>query len=298
VRVLVVGDLAVVVTASVPRLPRAGENFLLAEQRVYASGVGVNLAWNLRGLGVEAEVAGGVGRDGLGDEVLAELTQMGIGVGRVDRTPIPTGTFLILVDPTGERTMIGYRGASERFSLDPAGLDQQRIDWIHVSGYTLLDAKMADRCEQLVSAAEAGGIRCSVDLEGLAHAGGHTPLDRLTAFCNLDEYRRYFGQDRVLPMERAAPLVVKAGEGGCFLVTGGTVTTCPPLPARAVDSTGAGDAFNAGFIAAKLRGRDDTDACAWGNAAAQIKVEVAGPHAELSVEAIELLLQTRPPDQG
>jgi sugar/nucleoside kinase (ribokinase family) len=297
VRVLVVGDLAVVVTASVPRLPRAGENFVLPQPRVYASGVGTNLAWNLHGLGIDAEVAGGVGRDGLGDHVLADLTRRGVGVGRVDRTPVPTGTFLILVDPAGERTMVGYRGASERFSLDPAGLDQAGVDWVHVSGYTLLDPTMADLCEELISTAESSDVRCSVDLEGIAHAGRRTPLERITAFCNLDEYRSYFGHDRVLPMERAAPLVVKAGDEGCFLVSGGTVTPCPPLPTRAVDSTGAGDAFNAGFITAKLRGHEDIEACAWGNAAARIKVRVPGTRAELSVEAIERLLVLPTPGQ-
>jgi ribokinase len=291
VSVLIVGDLAVVVAASVPRLPRAGENFLLPEPRVYTSGVGANLAWNLRGLGIDAEVAGGVGRDGPGEQILADLRHRGIGVGRVDRTPVPTGTFLILVDPTGERTMIGHRGASQRFSLDPAGLDRRRVDWIHVSGYTLLDPTMAERCDELVSAAESRGIPCSVDFEGIAHAGRRTPLEQIRAFCNLDEYRSYFGNDRVLAMERAAPLVVKAGDEGCYLVSDGTVTPCPPLPGRAVDSTGAGDAFNAGFIAGKLRGHEDMDACAWGNAAARIKVRVPGPRAELTVEAIERLLE-------
>jgi sugar/nucleoside kinase (ribokinase family) len=292
VRALVVGDLAVVIMASVPRLPRAGENFLLSDPRVYASGVGANLSWNLVGLGIECEVASGVGRDGLGDYVLAELTRRGIGVGNVERFAAATSTFLILVDPSGERTMIGYRGAAERFFLDPAELTEPPADWVHVSGYTLLDPAMAERCDELITAAEARGVSCSVDLEGIAQSGRHTPLDRVTAFCNLDEYRRYFGHDRVRPMERAAPLVVKAGDEGSFLVEGGTVTPSPPLPARAVDSTGAGDAFNAGFIAARLLGRDSIEACGWGNAAARIKVEVPGPHAELSVAAIELLVES------
>ena len=292
-RVLIIGDLAVVVSSTVPRLARAGENFLLPDPRVHASGVGANLAWDLRGLGVESEVAGGVGRDRLGDYVLAELTGRGVGVGHVARSDAPTGVFLILVDPTGERTMIGSRGAADLFSLDPAGVNEWPVDWVHVSGYTLLDPTMAGRCEELVSLAERRGILCSVDLEGIAQAELHTSLDRVTVFCNLDEYRRYFGHDRVLPMDRVAPLVVKAGAGGCFLVKGDSVTPCASERARAVDSTGAGDAFNAGFIAAKLLGRDDLGACAWGNAAARMKVEVRGPQAELSAEAIELLVESR-----
>jgi sugar/nucleoside kinase (ribokinase family) len=296
VRVLVVGDLALVVSASVPRLPRPGENFLLPHPGLYASGVGANLAWDLRGLGFEADVASGVGRDALGDRVLAELVARGIGVDRVDRSAVPTGTFLILVDATGERTMIGFRGAAERFTLDPTALQDTPADWIHISGYTLLDPAMADRCEELVSVGEDMGIPCSVDLEGIAQAGRRTSLDRLTCLCNRAEYHGYFGQDRVVPMERAAPLVVKAGDEGCFLVAGGTVAVSPALHVRSVDSTGAGDAFNAGFIVAKLLGRDDLGACAWGNAAAGMKVERPGPRAELSVAAIEGLVQRGSPD--
>ena len=293
--VLVVGDLAVVVSSTVPRLARAGENFLLPDPQVHASGVGANLAWDLRGLGVESAVAGAVGRDGLGDFVLAELTGRGVGVGHVARSDAPTGVFLILVDPAGERTMIGYRGAAERFPLDPSLVERAAVDWVHISGYTLLDPAMESRCEELVDAAESRAIPCSVDLEGIAQSGRRTSLDRVSAFCNLDEYRRYYGHHRVVPMDRTAPLVVKAADQGCYLVEGETVTACRPLPVRAVDSTGAGDAFNAGFIAAKLLGRDDLGACAWGNAAARMKVEVPGPRAELSVEAISRLVEGESP---
>ena len=290
-RVLVVGDLAAVLTASVERLPRAGENFLLPGAALYASGVAANLAWNLRGLGFEVDIAGAVGGDALGEHVLGELERRGIGVGQVDRSSEVTGTFLILVDGAGERTMIGFRGAAERFPLDAAGLRETSPDWIHISGYTLLDPEMTERCEVLGDVAEDRGIPCSVDLEGIAHVGRVTTLDRLTAFCNLDEYRQYFGSDEVEPVERSAPLVVKAREEGCFLVEGGTVVACPVAGVRAVDSTGAGDAFNAGFIAGRLMGHDDLVACAWGNAAARMKVERPGPRVELSVDSIERLVE-------
>jgi fructokinase len=293
VRVLIVGDLAVVLTSAVPRLPEPGENFLLPSPGVYASGVAANLAGNLRRLGFEIDVIGGVGRDALADYILGDLKSAGIGVTGVSRNADPTSIFVILVDDEGERTMIGFRGASERFPLDRTVLEERVPDWIHISGYTLLDREMAARCEGLVLEAEARGIPCSVDLEGIAHSGLRTSLDRITAFCNLTEYRRYFDRDVVRPMPRSAPLVVKGGEEGCFLIESGTVVSCGAFPASVVDSTGAGDAFNAGFIAARLRGENARIACAWGNAAARLKVERPGPRAELSVESIEDLVSAR-----
>ncbi|MGH2682508.1 MAG: carbohydrate kinase family protein [Actinomycetota bacterium] len=290
-RVLVIGDLAVVIASHVGRLPEAGENFLLQRPGIYASGVGANLAWDLRGLGFEVEVASGVGGDPLGDFILAELQQRGIGLSHVTRSADPTGMFVILVDRAGERTMIGFRGAAERFHLDPTVLEESTPDWIHVSGYTLLDPAMSDRCAELVLEAEARGIPCSVDLEGIAQSGRQTELDRLSVFCNLQEYRRYFGRDEVRPMERSAPLVVKAREEGCFLVERGAVLACAAFPVTAVDSTGAGDAFNAGFIAARLLGKDARQASAWGNAAARIKVEHVGPRVALSEAGLVRLLR-------
>jgi sugar/nucleoside kinase (ribokinase family) len=289
-RVLVVGDLAVVIASPVARLPEPGENFLLPSPGIYASGVAANLAWDLRGLGMDVDVASGVGRDALGDFLLAQLNERGIGLGHVARSDDPTGLFVILVDEAGERTMIGLRGAAERFPVDGTVLGEGTPDWIHVSGYTLLDPEMAARCEELISEAEGRGIPCSVDLEGTAQSGRHTELDRLTTFCNLEEYRRYFGHHQVQPMARSAPLIVKAREDGCFLVEGETVVACPGIPVSAVDSTGAGDAFNAGFIAARLRGEDTRRACAWGNVAARLKVERPGPRVELPVESIERLI--------
>ncbi|HYT30430.1 MAG TPA: carbohydrate kinase family protein, partial [Actinomycetota bacterium] len=108
--VLVVGDLMVAVSGRVDRLPHPGENLVLREPVIYATGVAANIALNLRGLDAEAHVAGAVGRDALGDLVLGELRSAGVGVELVERSEEPTATFVFMIEPNGERTMVGARG--------------------------------------------------------------------------------------------------------------------------------------------------------------------------------------------
>ena len=284
------GDLMVAVSGRVDRLPRPGENLVLREPAVHATGVAANIALNLRGLGAAAHVAGAVGRDALGDFVLGELRSAGVGIELVERSGEPTATFVFMIEPNGERTMVGARGAAERFDLEPAALSATRPSWVHISGHPLLDPAMAERCDRLAGAAEALGIRCSVGLDGVAAGGFRSPLDRLTVLCNLDEYRAYFGHPEPTPQGRSAPVVVKAGARGCFVVTGDRVDAVAAAPAAVVDTTGAGDAFDAAFIAANLRGLDVRTAARWGNAAAALKVGRPGPRAAWSAADVDHVL--------
>ena len=194
---LVVGDLMVAVSGRVERVALAGDNLVLDDPALHVTGVAANIALNLAGLGVHVAVASAVGRDALGDMVLAELRGRGIEVRHVHRSEAPTATFVFMVDRAGERTMVGTRGASQRFELDPAVLEDVRPAWVHVSGYMLLDPAMAARCEALVDEAERRSIGCSVDLEGIAGSVRTTALDRCTVLCNRADHRAYFGRDEV-----------------------------------------------------------------------------------------------------
>ena len=258
--------------------------------------MGANIGLNLRALGLEVSVAGGIGRDPLGDAILAELTHEGLDVTSVVRSDGSTSTMLLMVEPSGERTMVGTRGASERFELDAGRtLDTARPEWVHVSGYTLIDAEMEHRCDALMRTAEARAIPCSLDLEGIATTGGRTSLDRATILGSEAEFGAYFGGADPASVAAArsasAPVVVKAGPAGCSLLMAGSVIRVPferdGEPSEpAVDTTGAGDAFDAAFIAARLHGRSALEACRWGNAAGAMAIQMLGPRVALSFDQV------------
>ncbi len=291
-RVLVVGDLMVVVSGGVERMPHPGENVLLSGAAVHVSGVGTNVASTLRALDVDVAIVSAVGMDASGSQVIDELERRGVDVRLVERhADAPTGAMVVMVEPDGQRTMVGTRGASERFALDASGaLDAARPSHVHVSGYVLIDPVMEGRCDALVRVAEGRGVPCSVDLEGIAATGRRTPLERATILCNRDEFVAYFGTEDLPSVSggRSEPIILKAGAHGCYLIDGQvTHVAVEDVDGPVVDTTGAGDAFDAAFIAARLRGLDPLASCGWGNAAGATTARYEGPRMPLSARRTE-----------
>ena len=287
-RVVVVGDLMVVTVGGVDRMPTPGENVVLHDPSVHVSGVGANVALNLSVLGRRVGMVGAVGEDALADRVLATLDGGGVDTACVRRVAgAVTGSMVVMVEPDGERTMVGTRGASERFEFESSMvLAEPAPAWLHVSGYTLLDGRMGERCEALVTAAVAAGVPCSIDLEGGAAVRHRSLLDRALVFGNETECLACFETAdpeaiAARRMRAAQPLIVKAGRRGCFVVDRGTATHVrAPDGVEARDSTGAGDAFDAAFIAARLQGASLEEACTRANAAGALAAAVDGPRPE------------------
>jgi ribokinase len=183
-RVLVIGDLAVDISGLQRGHLREGENVLLDGVRIRPGGVAGNLAFYLRGLGSEVYVAGSVGRDPWGDFILRDLRSMGAGTELVRIVRRPTGFFVIAISPGGERTMIGSRGANEDVRISSDQIKGIRPDWIHLSGYTLLNRNRAAVLRAVKESALELGVRYSVDLEGIGEMGAALDLSGAVVFCN------------------------------------------------------------------------------------------------------------------
>ena len=293
-KVLVIGDLSVSVAAETPRLPRPGDNLILDNPTLTASGVAANISSDLRGLGVDTYVSGVVGRDVFGDVVLRELRSWGVHTRCIGRSPKPTSIFMVIVDGDGERTMMGYRGASEALRLDRQLIEEIEPDWVHVSGYTLLNHGQEKGLAQFIKAATSKGF-VSLDLEGVAYGARSLPLalEGAYVFCNLDEYRAYFRTNEVAPLSHPFTTLIKAGPRGSYLIRRGGMRRFRAFKTKVRDTNGAGDAFNAGFIYARLSGFGEEEACVWGNACASLKVSGSGPHPRIGKDKVEALVRGR-----
>jgi ribokinase len=225
-------------------------------------------AWLTR-VGVDSVFIGSIGDDPAGQGQLESLHALGVDVRfRVDRIR-PTGTCLVLVAPTGERTMVPDPGANLSLMEHDVPTDEFRAgDHLHVSGYALLrDSR--DAAVHAMKAARATGMTISVGAASsapLTLAGpevflGLLPNDVLL-FANESEaavLTGASGSSADLARALAGPdrqVVVTAGSGLAAWSDGSEVTTlaAEPLERPELDTTGAGDAFTAGFLAA--RGRD------------------------------------------
>ena len=226
--------------------PIAEDTDAYGRTHVGAGGQAANVAAWVAALGGRARFVGKRASDPPGLLVAEELRRRGVDVVGPEAERA-TGTVVSIATPDGKRTMLTDRGVSPEFA--PAELDEAWLDgcdWLHVPGYSLVRSPLA---ETALAAARLAP-RVSVDLSSTAairSAGVERFRERLRAaapevvFANEDE--------AALVREiEAETVVVKRGARGCLVRRGGEETELAAEPAEVVDTTGAGDAFAAGFL--------------------------------------------------
>jgi len=230
-------------------------------------GSAANVATLAAEAGGRSRFIGRVGDDHLGLQLTDQLEAAGVDVW-VERNG-RTGTVVILVDRSAERTMLPDRGAATEldFVADEA-LDDVR--WLHVPGYSLIVEPLGTTTRDLIDRAHRRSVPVSIDASstGLVQTFGTTHFLRLierlhpaVLFCNTDEATLLkLGPGRPAPEVRVT--VLKAGAQPTILVAAdGSTDTVPVDPVAAVvDTTGAGDALAAGFLVATLKGQTPVEA--------------------------------------
>jgi ribokinase len=256
VSIVVVGDLMVDVVAALPG-PLAHGSDTPAPISHAHGGSAANVAAWLAVAGADVTFAGRAGADALGDAALAALDGVTLAVER--DAARPTGTCIVLVHPGGERTMIPDAGANDALELRdlPAG------EHLHVTGYGLLREGSRPAVLRALALARERGMTISVDPSSAA------PLREAPGFLewvggaglllpNAEEARALTGEGDLeraaRALARAREVVVTLGQAGALWTDGARVVRMAAEPARVVDTTGAGDAFAAGLLAARLGG--------------------------------------------
>lgn len=231
-------------------------------------GSGANQAAWLGHLGAAVRFAGRVGAAGLARHA-EELAHHGVEAHLTSDPVVPTGAIVVLVSADGERSMFTDRGANLGLSAQDLGDDLlDGVALLHLSGYALFDPGGRTATLDLVGRARRRHVALSVDpgSERFLRAAGPEDFlgwvgDAEILFPNLDEGRVLSGL--VEPEDVAGALlgwaavvVLKVGAAGLLVATReGERLWRPAVPAQVVDTTGAGDASCAGFLAAWLDGQ-------------------------------------------
>ena len=261
---VVLGDLMVDVVARIkgPPAPLARGSDTPAEITLAGGGSAANVAAWAAALGKRVSLACRIGDDDHGGAAVDDLVDLGVRVNATIDDHRPTGTCVVLVEPGGERTMLPDPGANDA----PADVPD---DWLvpgghlHVVGYALLRDGARPGALDAIGRARTARMTVSVDPSSWA-------LIRREAIPRVD---------LVLANEREAEvlghrddMVVKLGAAGARW---GDVHV-PAEPVEVVDTTGAGDAFAAGLLTARLSGADRAAALKAGCAAAARAVSQVG----------------------
>ena len=266
--------------------PRLGQE-ILAEHCVFTLGSSTALcAANLAALGLSVGIVGKVGEDAFGEFVVRCLEERGIDTSHVIRdAAVRTGITVSLAYPE-DRAMLTFAGAMAHLAAEE--VDREYLAsarHLHVSSLFLQRA-LQPGCADLLRQMRARGLTISLDpgwdpaetwgagIENLYGLLDILFVNRVEAVAlgNDPEWRRAAGR----LAKRTPLLVVKEGPGGASLVQDEHWEECQGFQVKAVDPTGAGDAFNAGFLFGYLSGWSSASCLVWGNACGAMTVMQSG----------------------
>jgi sugar/nucleoside kinase (ribokinase family) len=233
-------------------------------------------AWTAA-LGEGARLVTRVGDDETGRRLVADLESKGVEV-RVVWAAEPTGTIAVLIGPGGRRTMATQRGAS--VGLSPDDLEEswfRDARLLHVPAYSLFREPIASATRAAIRIVREARGMLAIDLSSAAGLRAYGPSRMAYVLARLKPEVVFATESESailgVPLESLAQVpVLKLGPAGCRVF--GRTISAPSVDA--VDPTGAGDAFAAGFCSAWLRGAAPIEAAEQGVRAASESVQLAG----------------------
>ncbi len=208
-------------------------------------------------LGLRTTLIGVVGADLFGDYVLKALYERGVDIGACTRVPgLKTGASVILAPASGSRAILTYSGSIG--ALHAGQIDYSlfaRARHLHLASYFLLDRLRPD-LPRLLAQARRGGMTISLDTNW--DPAGRWQVEDILHLCDvlLPNEAELLAITRVSDVSSALPrlarrdnmIAVKQGARGATAWRGGELVYCEALPVEVVDTTGAGDSFDAGFV--------------------------------------------------
>lgn len=298
IKVYCIGDLMLDVVAQIPTTPH--ELHLGNDTRTIISthggGAGGNVASWLAVLGNDVTMVGRIGNDTAGSAITAEFDALGISYGQIVKEGLHTGVVVCLVDPSGERTMLADNGANAGLDVsDLPALDG--VDAIYLSGYAPLAPLSREGVLEMVRIINSRGIPIIFDPATVGGMQG-VPVEEILSWCALMD-AVIMNEEEAIYLSGLSDLesalnffvdltpraIIKRGSAGAIgLERGGQIISVAAKTSTVVDTTGAGDAFAAGFIHAFTGRLDFSYAMEQASAVAGLCVAIVGARGRVGTQ--------------
>jgi sugar/nucleoside kinase (ribokinase family) len=304
--VVVVGELnADLILGSIPSFPEIGKEKLAGSMTLTMGSASAIFATNIARLGLSVGFAGKLGKDAFGDVVLGTLKERGVNCTGIRVDPgSRTGLTVVMTFPH-DYAMLTYLGAMESFSLKDVDFGfVEKARHMHLASYYLQPA-MAEGCAELFSRAKTLGLTTSLDPGWDPQENWddvlYKTLDRVDVFMPNENEALKISHQKTLDQAldvlagHSAMVVVKRGSRGAVCRRGKEIVSARVFKVDPIDTTGAGDSFNAGFLSGWLAGLDLPTCMVRGSACGAIATTRAGgATASPDPKELEEFLKTHP----
>ncbi len=298
-KLAVVGSVNMDMVVRVDRFPSPGETRTGDGFRVVPGGKGANQAVALGRLGADVWMAGMVGDDASGETYLRNFRENGVGVGALGIAHgETTGTAVIEVERGGENHIVIVPGANALCDMDWLGVTLPRIMdrdiflfQLEIPHQTVFQAmRILKEAGKTVILDPAPA--CRLPDEVFTYVDYITPNETELAAITPGEGGDMEARMGVLRRKGVGAVIAKCGADGAYALSPEGFRHVNGYKVKPVDTTAAGDTFNAGFAYALASGMGIADAVAFGNAAAAISVTAAGAQGGMPTrEAVEKFMR-------
>ncbi|MCF6203275.1 MAG: PfkB family carbohydrate kinase [Methylococcaceae bacterium] len=253
VDVLCVGHACYDLVFSVKKHPKSDEKIFADNLISSGGGPAANAAIAISRLGFSSAFAGYLGEDLYGQKHLQEFVDENVDTNLIVRDILSTPLSTVLVKPNGERTLINYKGSTKPLLADA-------IDFSSVQAQAiLLDGHEPKLSLELVELAKKLEIPTILDA-GSMHEGTSKLWNKVDYLVASEKFSRQFSDDVHAALNRLSEnspsVVITLGEKGLIWQQGQQTGSLDCFPIKAIDTTGAGDAFHGAFAAALSDGLD------------------------------------------
>jgi ribokinase len=285
--IVVVGSINLDLVASTDRIPQVGETVIGRTFTTFFGGKGANQAVAVARLGYPVSMIGSVGNDAFGTQLRSGLAEAGVNTDHVETVEGSSGTALIITGPNGENSIVVVPGANAH--VTPKSLERA-APLLKQAGFILVQLEIPlETVEYLAEFAERYDIPFMLDpaparelpASLLRRVSWLTPNETETREllkANLDDNEQSANAAADQLLSRGVKnVVLKLGSRGCVVAQGSqSKERIPAFSVNAVDTTAAGDAFNAGFAVGLISGYSASESGVFASAVAALSVTRPG----------------------